>query len=243
MFTQKPLIEFCRDHGIQVQAYTPLARNDDRLTKNLILRGLAMERLETDWQTYPVLHLDLNAGKYDKESDLNDFLNDSLAQWEKIYGASPTEVNAELRFKGVIRRAFERTVKQVAVLVDEYDKPLLNTIDNETLHTAYRNTLKAFFSVLKSMDARLRFVFITGVSKFSHVSVFSDLNNLNDISMDPRYVDICGISEQELHEYFDGSIQELADANGMTFGEAGEVAPSRIPADTCGRDVDILPPD
>ena len=188
-----------------------------------LFKDLAMERLETDWQTYPVLHLDLNAGKYDKESDLDDFLNDSLAQWEKIYGSSPTEVNAELRFKGVIRRAFERTGKQVAVLVDEYDKPLLNTIDNETLHTAYRNTLKGFFSVLKSMDACLRFVFITGVSKFSHVSVFSDLNNLNDISMDPRYVDICGISEQELHEYFDGSIQELADANGMTFGEACEM--------------------
>ena len=193
------------------------------LGRKELFKGLALEKLETEWKTYPVLHLDLNAGKYDKVSDLDDFLNDSLAQWERIYGCSPTEVNAELRFKGVIRRAFERTGKQVVILVDEYDKPLLNTIDNETLHTAYRDTLKAFFSVLKSLDACIRFSFITGVSKFSHVSVFSDLNNLNDISMDPRYVDICGMSEQELREYFDGSIQELADANSMTFEEACEM--------------------
>lgn len=187
-----------------------------------LFKGLAMEELETEWKTYPVLHLDLNTGKYDKEADLDDFLNDSLAQWEQVYGSSPTEVNAELRFKGVIRRAYEQTGKQVVVLVDEYDKPLLSSIDNEPLHTAYRNTLKAFFSVLKTMDACIRFGFITGVSKFSHVSIFSDLNNLKDISMDPRYVDICGISEQELHDYFDSSIHELADANGMTYEEACE---------------------
>ena len=187
-----------------------------------LFKGLAMEKLETEWNTYPVFHLDLNTGKYDKEADLDDFLNDSLAQWEQVYGTSPTEVNAELRFKGVIRRAYEQTGKQVVVLVDEYDKPLLSSIDNEPLHTAYRNTLKAFFSVLKTMDTCIRFGFITGVSKFSHVSIFSDLNNPDDISMDPRYVDICGVSEEELHTYFDSSIRELADANGMTYEETCE---------------------
>ena len=187
-----------------------------------LFKGLAMEKLETEWNTYPVLHLDLNTGKYDKEADLDDFLNDSLAQWEQVYGTSPTEVNAELRFKGGIRRAYEQTGKQVVVLVDEYDKPLLSSIDNEPLHTAYRNTLKAFFSVLKTMDTCIRFGFITGVSKFSHVSIFSDLNNPDDISMDPRYVDICGVSEEELHTYFDSSIRELADANGMTYEETCE---------------------
>ena len=187
-----------------------------------LFKGLAIEQLETEWKTHPVLHLDLNTGKYDKEADLDDFLNDSLAQWEQVYGSRPTEVNAELRFKGIIRRAYEQTGSQVVVLVDEYDKPLLATIDNKPLHDAYRNTLKAFFSVLKSLDACIRFGFITGVSKFSHVSIFSDLNNLDDISMDPRYVDICGISEQELHTYFDNSIHELADANGMTYEEACE---------------------
>ena len=187
-----------------------------------LFKGLAIEKLETEWKTHPVLHLDLNAGKYDKEADLDDFLNDSLAQWEQVYGTRPTEVNAELRFKGIIRRAYEQAGEQVVVLVDEYDKPLLATIDNKPLHDAYRKTLKAFFSVLKSMDGYIRFVFITGVSKFSHVSIFSDLNNLKDISMDPRYVDICGISEQELHDCFDSSIRELADANGMTCEEACE---------------------
>ena len=187
-----------------------------------LFKGLAIEQLETEWKTHPVLHLDLNTGKYDKEADLDDFLNDSLAQWEQVYGSRPTEVNAELRFKGIIRRAYEQTGSQVVVLVDEYDKPLLATIDNKPLHNVYRNTLKAFFSVLKSLDACIRFSFITGVSKFSHVSIFSDLNNLDDISMDPRYVDICGISEQELHTYFDNSIHELADANGMTYEEACE---------------------
>ena len=192
------------------------------LGKKELFKGLAIEKLETDWVQYPVLHIDFNTGKYDKEADLDDFLNDLLAQWEQVYGSRPTEVNAELRFKGVIRRVYEQTGKQVVVLVDEYDKPLLNSIDNKPLHDAYRNTLKAFFSVLKSLDACIRFAFITGVSKFSHVSIFSDLNNPDDITMDPRYVDICGISEQELHDYFDESIRELADANGMTFEEACE---------------------
>ena len=192
------------------------------LGRKELFKGLAIGKLETEWVKYPVLHLDLSTGKYDKEADLDDFLNDSLAQWEQVYGSSPTEVNAELRFKGIIRRAYEQTGKQVVVLVDEYDKPLLATIDNKPLHEAYRNTLKAFFSVLKTMDACIRFGFITGVSKFSHVSIFSDLNNPDDISMDPRYVDICGVSEEELHTYFDSSIRELADANGMTFEEACE---------------------
>ena len=187
-----------------------------------LFKGLAIEKLETEWKKYPVLHLDLNAGRYGKETDLDDFLNDSLAQWEQIYGSRPTEVNAELRFKGVIRRACEQTGEQVVVLVDEYDKPLLATIDNKPLHDAYRNQLKAFFSVLKSLDACIRFGFITGVSKFSHVSIFSDLNNLDDISMDARYVDICGISEQELHTCFDESIRELASANGITYEETCE---------------------
>ena len=124
------------------------------LGRKELSKGLAIEQLETEWKTHPVLHLDLNTGKYDKEADLDDFLNDSLAQWEQIYGSRPTEVNAELRFKGIIRRAYEQTGEQVVVLVDEYDKPLLATIDNKPLHNVYRNTLKAFFSVLKSSIIR-----------------------------------------------------------------------------------------
>ena len=179
--------------------------------------GLALERLETEWKQYPVLHLDLNVDKYDTPNNLNQVLNEALSQLESIYGCNPNEATLPLRFKGVIRRACEQTGEPVVVLVDEYDKPLLSTIDNKPLHDAYLNTLKGFFSVLKSQDQYIRFAFLTGVSRFSHVSIFSDLNNLKDISMDTRYADICGISEEELHAYFEESIRELASGNGMTY--------------------------
>ena len=193
------------------------------LGRKELFKGLAIEQLETEWKTYPVFHLDLNAQNYVNEKALQEELDKHLVIWEQTYGmAIDKSLSPETRFYNVIRTAYIQTGNQVVVLVDEYDKPLLATIDNKTLHDAYRNTLKAFFSVLKSLDACIRFGFITGVSKFSHVSIFSDLNNLDDISMDPRYVDICGISEQELHTYFDSSIHELADANGMTYEEACE---------------------
>ncbi|ADY36295.1 AAA-ATPase [Phocaeicola salanitronis DSM 18170] len=191
------------------------------LGKKELFKGLAIEKLETDWVQYPILHLDLNAQNYTNENALQEELDKHLMIWEQAYGLTTDKsLSPETRFYNVIHNVYKQTGKQVVVLIDEYDKPLLNTIDNETLHSVYRNMLKAFFSVLKSLDACIRFGFITGVSKFSHVSIFSDLNNLKDISMDPRYVDICGISEQELHGYFDDSIRELADANGITFEEA-----------------------
>ena len=193
------------------------------LGRKELFKGLAMEKLETEWKTYPVLHLDLNAQNYVDENALHEELDKHLVIWEQTYGiAIDKSLSPETRFYNVIRNIYQQTGSQVVVLVDEYDKPLLSTIDNETLHTSYRNTLKAFFSVLKSLDACIRFAFITGVSKFSHVSIFSDLNNLNDVSMDAHYADICGISEQELHAYFDNSIHELADANGMTYEETCE---------------------
>lgn len=190
--------------------------------KKELFGELALERLETEWKSYPVLHLDLNVDKYSTPDNLDQVLNEALAQWEKPYGSNPNEATLSLRFKGIIRRAFEQTGKQVVVLVDEYDKPLLSTIDCKELHDAYRSTLKAFFGVLKSQDPYIRFAFLTGVSRFSHVSIFSDLNNLQDISMIPDYADICGISEKELHEYFEESLQELASANGMTYEQVCE---------------------
>lgn len=190
--------------------------------KKELFGGLALERLETEWKSYPVLHLDLNVDKYSTPDNLYQVLNEALAQWEKVYGSNPNEATLSLRFKGIIRRAFEQTGKQVVVLVDEYDKPLLSTIDCKELHDAYRSTLKAFFGVLKSQDLYIRFAFLTGVSRFSHVSIFSDLNNLQYISMIPDYADICGISEKELHEYFEESLQELASANGMTYEQVCE---------------------
>ena len=146
-----------------------------------------METLEKEWTTYPVLHLDLNAQKYDTPEALIHVLEENLQYWEGLYGASESEIGVARRFNGVIRRAAEKTGKNVVVLVDEYDKPMLQAIGNEALLTEYRNTLKAFYGALKSMDAYLRFALLTGVTKFSKISVFSDLNNLEDISLQQAY--------------------------------------------------------
>ena len=144
-----------------------------------LFTGLAVEELEKKWEEHPVLHLDLNARKYTTPADLDAILNQHLERWEAVYGEEKRDRASEERFACVIRRASEQTGKGVVVLVDEYDKPLLQAIQNEPLLESYRSTLKAFYGVLKSADRYLRFAFLTGVTKFSQVSVFSDLNQLN----------------------------------------------------------------
>ena len=144
-----------------------------------LFTGLAVEELEKKWEEHPVLHLDLNARKYTTPADLDAILNQHLERWEAVYGEEKRDRASEERFAYVIRRASEQTGKGVVVLVDEYDKPLLQAIQNEPLLESYRSTLKAFYGVLKSADRYLRFAFLTGVTKFSQVSVFSDLNKLN----------------------------------------------------------------
>ena len=176
-----------------------------------LFHGLALEQLEKNWTVYPVIYLDLNTGKYDSEDALFHVLNDFLCKLEDIYGKYPSEVTPELRFKGLIERIAKKHNQRVVILVDEYDKPMLQAIDNPELQDHFRNTLKAFYSVLKTQDQYIKFAFLTGVTKFGKVSVFSDLNNLVDISMDARYQDICGISEKELLTYFTSSIHELAE--------------------------------
>ena len=178
--------------------------------KRELFKGLAIETLEKNWTKYPILHLDLNTAKYDEADSLEKILDDALNLWECEYGTSPTEVTPELRFKGIVRRAAEKTGQRVVILVDEYDKPLLQAIGNEALQNEYRNTLKAFYSVLKTQDRYIKLGFLTGVTKFGKVSVFSDLNNLKDISMDKRYQTICGITEEEIHIYFEDAIKKLA---------------------------------
>ena len=184
-----------------------------------LFQGLAVEKMEKDWTKYPILHLDLNSREYKDESSLEAELNRHLEKWEKLYGSEYKDRASEERFIHVIEHAYEQTGQRVVILVDEYDKPLLQAIGNEPLQNAYRSKLKAFYSVLKTLDAKIRFAFLTGVTKFGKVSVFSDLNNLTDISFDHRYAEVCGISEKELHENFDESVQTLADANGMTKEE------------------------
>lgn len=189
------------------------------LGKKDLFEGLAISKLEKEWHKYPVMHLDLNTEMYNTTEALNNKLNLALSEWEDLYGSNPNERSLGTRFEGVIRRASEKTGSQVVILVDEYDKPLLQAIGNKQLQDDYRNILKAFYGALKSADKYIRFAFLTGVTKFGKVSVFSDLNNLTDISFDRRYSAICGVTEAELHEYFDASVAELADVNGMTKDE------------------------
>lgn len=188
--------------------------------KKELFEGLAMEKLEKDWVKRPVLHLDLNIGKYETPESLDNILGETLTGWEALYGTGMAETTLALRFKGVVRRAAEKSGQRVAILVDEYDKPMLQAIGNEELQKSFRNTLKPFYGVLKTMDGYIQFGFLTGVTKFGKVSVFSDLNSLEDISMWREGVTICGISEQELHDNLEEELHELAAAKGMSYEEA-----------------------
>ena len=190
------------------------------LGKKELFEGLAMAQLEKNWIRRPVLHLDLNIGKYDAPDSLDKILEEALSKWEITYGTGVGETTLALRFKGIVERASQQSGQRVAILVDEYDKPLLQAIGNKELQSAYRNTLKPFYGVLKTMDGYIQFAMLTGVTKFGKVSVFSDLNNLIDISMDARYVALCGITGKEIQDNFEEDLHELAEAQKMTYEEA-----------------------
>lgn len=187
--------------------------------KKELFEGLAIYKKETEWKQYPIFHIDLNTANFREEGSLYNVLNDYLTAWEDKYGTRESEVTLPLRFKGVIARAAEKEGRNVVILVDEYDKPILQTLQNEKLQEDHRNQLKAFYSVLKTQDRYIKFAFLTGVTKFSKISVFNDLNNLMDISKDYRYVNICGTTEEELKSYFKEGISELASANGDSESE------------------------
>ena len=189
------------------------------LGKRELFEGLAIEKLEKDWAQYPVLHIDLNAEEYKQPEELTNRINLYIKKWENIYGANPDEISQSARFSGVIERAYAKTGQKVVILIDEYDKPLLEAIGNKELTESYRSTLDAFYSVMKSQDGLIKFGFLTGVTKFARASIFSGLNNLRDISMDLRYAGSCGITEVELREYFDESVATLAAKNKLTVDE------------------------
>ncbi len=193
------------------------------LGKRDLFDGLALSRLEQEWQKRPVLHLDLNAEKYTTPEALDAILGGQLSRWEETYGAKESENTLSERFKGIIQRAYQQTGQQVVILVDEYDKPLLQAIGNKVLQEDYRATLKAFYGVEKSMGACIRLAFFTGVTKFSKVSVFSDLNNLTDISLDKRYAEICGITEQEIRDNLDDEVGEMATQQAISKEECYEL--------------------
>jgi hypothetical protein len=190
------------------------------LGKKDLFEGLAVEQLEQKWTVHPVLHLDLNTAKYKEPGKLNAVLDKTLTKWEKLYDIKPHDPDFGMRFEDVIQYAYEKTGESVVVLVDEYDKPLLETIGNEELQEDYRSTLKSFYGALKSKDGCIKFAMLTGVTKFGKVSVFSDLNNLNDISLDNDFYNICGISEEELKGVFEPYVNRLAEARKMTKSEA-----------------------
>lgn len=182
--------------------------------KKELFEGLAIYDLETEWKKYPIFHIDLNTANFREKDSLYMVLNDYLTTWESKYGARESEATLALRFKGVIARAAEKEGCGVVILIDEYDKPILQTLRDPELQAEHRAQLKAFYSVLKTQDRYIKFAFLTGVTKFGKVSVFSDLNNLTDISMDHRYISICGMTEKELLTNFKEGINELAEANG-----------------------------
>ena len=181
--------------------------------KKELFEGLAIYDLETEWKKYPIFHIDLNTANFREKDSLYTVLNDYLTTWECKYGTRESEATLALRFKGVIARAAEKEGCGVVILIDEYDKPILQTLRDPELQAEHRAQLKAFYSVLKTQDRYIKFAFLTGVTKFGKVSVFSDLNNLTDISMDHRYISICGMTEKELLTNFKEGINELASAN------------------------------
>ena len=184
--------------------------------KRELFKGLDIENMEKDWTIYPVLHLDLSGKAYSSLEDLDITLDQHLSKWETEYGLQTRYSKADARFKDIINAAYETTGHQTVILIDEYDKPIIDNLDNPELQEYYRKTLQGFYGVMKSMDRCIRFGFLTGVTKIGKLSVFSGLNNLRDISMLPQYADICGISGNDLHKYFGESIRELAEANGLT---------------------------
>ena len=183
--------------------------------KKELFKGLALEQLEKDWKVYPVFHLDFNTGLYTNPEGLVSIIDEHLRYFEKNYDIEPNGFSLSERFKAIIRCAYEKTGQKVVILVDEYDKPLLEAIGNEPLQNDYRKMLKSFYGIAKTMDSYIQFAFFTGVTKFSKVSIFSDLNNLKDISLDARFVASCGITEDEIHDYFDAEVGKMADANSI----------------------------
>jgi len=200
-------------------------RGKKELFKDLYLEKAEEEQAaqenRTPWQAYPVLYLDFNTGQYELTGALDETLSYFLDTEEPKYNLQKNGLSHAKRFTALIQAAYHQTGKQVVILVDEYDKPLLQTMGvNEELNEQYRNTLKAFYSVIKTCDEYIRFAFLTGVTKFSKISIFSDLNNLRDISMEEDYAGLCGITQTELETNFQPDIQTLAIRRNMDYPQA-----------------------
>ncbi len=185
-----------------------------------LFKGLAIDRLETEWAESPVLHFDMSLAKHVDKDTLESMLGFQLSQYEKIYGKSDGANKLNDRLTSLIIRVNELTGLKVVVLIDEYDAPLLDVMHEERDLPVLRNVMRNFYSPLKACDPYLRFVFLTGITKFSQLSIFSELNNISNISMDDPYAAICGITEKEMLEHLDGYIERLAEKLGLPHDEA-----------------------
>ena len=182
-----------------------------------LFKGLALDSLANDWESHEILHWDLNSGDFSSEEALHKYLNHVLKRWEQKYNITDIAEQPGQRFGDVIRFAYERSGKKVVILIDEYDKPMLSAIENERLSDRFRDIMKSVFGNLKSQDQYIQFAMLTGVSRFSKVSIFSDLNNLRDISFEPMFSGICGVNNTELETFFRDGIACLADSTGETY--------------------------
>ena len=187
-----------------------------------LFKGLAMERLEKEWRKHPVLHFNMADGKHLDEEGLVTYLGYQLLEWERVYGKDEGATSIETRMKAIIRRAYEVTGEKVVVLIDEYDAPLLDVAHEDEDLPKLRKIMRNFYAPLKGADPYIRFVFMTGITKFSQLSIFSELNNILNISMLDKYAGICGITEEEMLTQMSEGINAIAEELNLSREEAIE---------------------
>ena len=210
-----------------------------------LFEGLKAGEVKKEWTKHPVFHFDMSTAKHLDEEQLVRTLGYKLEGYEAIYGKLPNvdEVDVNARLEFLVKAAFEQTSQQAVIIIDEYDAPLLDVMNDKGKLQALRQIMRNFYSPIKSLDPYLRFVFITGINKFAQLSIFSELNNLKNISMIPPYSAICGISQTELENDMKPEVQALADEQGITFAEAiGHLKANYDGYHFCGKSEDIYNP-
>lgn len=208
-----------------------------------LFNGLKAGELKKDWTRHPVFHFDMSTAKHCDEEQLTSELNLKLVRYEDLYGKGENEEKINQRFEGLVHRAVEQTGEKAVIIIDEYDAPLLDVLNDQERLTPMRQIMRNFYSPIKSLDPYLRFVFITGITKFAQLSIFSELNNLKNISMMPRYSAVCGISQEELVTQMNIPVQDMADELGISFDAALEKLKSNYDGyHFCAKSEDIYNP-